>query len=52
MPRKGWVNVAIPEDLAKIIDEVIEVKKYGYRSRQDFVIDAVRRRLEHLGYLK
>lgn len=52
MARKGWVTVAIPEELAKVIDEVVQNKVFGYKSRQEFVIDAVRRRLEQLGYLK
>ena len=53
MPRKGWVNVSIPEEMAELIDEIVEKRKvYGYRSRQDFVIDAIRRRLRELGYLK
>ncbi|MEM0038668.1 MAG: ribbon-helix-helix domain-containing protein [Zestosphaera sp.] len=42
----------IPEELMKLVDEVIKTGKYGYRSRMEFVIDAVRRRLEQLGYLK
>ena len=48
---KGWVSISIPEELAKLIDQVVEQKKYGYRNRQDFVIDAIRIRLRQLGYL-
>jgi len=52
MPRRGWVTVALPEELVRIIDQVVASGKFGYRSRQDFVIDAVRIRLRELGYLK
>ena len=48
MPRKGWVSVAIPEELARKIDEIVKLRKYGYRSRSQFVTDAVRRLLEEL----
>ena len=52
MPGKGWVSVSLPEDLVRIIDEVVRDKKFGYRNRQDFVIDCIRVRLRELGYLK
>jgi len=50
--RGKYAYIAIPEDLAKIIDAIVENAKYGYRSRAEFVTDAIRRRLEELGYLK
>jgi len=50
MPRKGYKGIAIPEELVEYIDEVIKSGKFGYRSRSEFVIDAVRRRLEELGF--
>jgi len=50
MPRTGWITVALPEELVEYIDEVVKSKKYGYRSRAEFVVDAVRRRLEELGF--
>jgi len=52
MPRKGWVNIALPKEIVDIIDEVVKDPKFGYRSRNDFVLDAVRIRLRELGYLK
>jgi len=50
--KRGYAKVNIPKQLAELIDEVIKDGKYGYRSRDEFVTDAVRRRLEELGYLK
>lgn len=44
--------MSIPESLDKVIEEVVKSGRHGYRSKQDFVLDAIRRRLEQLGYLK
>jgi hypothetical protein len=47
-----YVNAKLPVELACIIDEVI-VGRYGYRSRAEFVKDAVRTKLRSMGlYLK
>ncbi len=48
--RASWVNLSIPKQLADVIDEAVKSGKLGYRSRADFVIDAVRIRLRDLGY--
>jgi len=58
MPRKVGetkvrpVKVNIPPHLVAIIDEVVKSGLLGYRSRDEFVTDAVRRRLEELGFIK
>jgi Arc/MetJ-type ribon-helix-helix transcriptional regulator len=44
--KKEYVTVSIPVELAKKIDELIESGKGGYVSRQEFVNDAIRRRIE------
>ena len=44
--RARYVNVSIHEDLAKKIDESIEKNEKGYRSRAEFVSEAIRRLLE------
>ncbi len=43
MMRSRYVNVSIPEDLAKKIDEFVSKSKLGYRSRAEVVIEALRR---------
>ncbi len=48
--RARWVNLSIPKQLADVIDDAVKSGKLGYRSRADFVIDAVRIRLRDLGY--
>jgi hypothetical protein len=48
-PREGsrmdYVTVKVPADLIKIIDEKV-VGKYGYRSRAEFIKDAIRDKLK------
>ena len=52
MPKKqsGWVGIALPKELIEIIDKKL-VGYYGYRSRQDVVVDAVRQLLREMGFL-
>lgn len=44
--REEWVYVNIPRELAEKIDDIVDEQKSGYRSRSDFVADAIRRRLQ------
>jgi metal-responsive CopG/Arc/MetJ family transcriptional regulator len=46
--REGWVYVNLPKELGEKVDALINEQKHGYRSRSEFVTDAVRRRLEEL----
>lgn len=46
MARAKYTNVAIPEDLAKEIDNFIKKSKLGFRSRAEFVIEAIRQKLK------
>ena len=45
MTRKRYVNVGIPEELVGLIDEVWKSSKKGFRSRAEFVIEAIREKL-------
>ncbi|WP_338604887.1 ribbon-helix-helix domain-containing protein (plasmid) [Sulfolobus tengchongensis] len=45
--KKQYITVSIPTDLAEEIDKLIETNP-GYISRQEFIIDAIRRRIEEL----
>ena len=40
------ITVQIPKELSDIIDKLVEQRYKGYRTRAEFVTDAVRRRLE------
>jgi len=48
--KPKWKAVNIPAAIVERIDLVIKSGKYGYTSRADFVVDAVRRLLRELGY--
>jgi metal-responsive CopG/Arc/MetJ family transcriptional regulator len=50
--RKGWTSVALPDEIIKRIDDVIESKEHGFKSRNGFVLEAVKFRLKDLGYYK
>jgi metal-responsive CopG/Arc/MetJ family transcriptional regulator len=42
---KRYVNVKLPVELADEVDKVIEKKVLGYRSRAEFISEAVRDKL-------
>lgn len=44
-----YITVSLPKSFIKKIDEVIEKKELGYKSRPEFIKDAVRRHLERFG---
>jgi len=48
--REGWITIALPEEIVRRIDKVIESKEYGFRSRNEFVLEAVKWRLKELEY--
>ncbi|MEK6914987.1 MAG: ribbon-helix-helix domain-containing protein [Nanoarchaeota archaeon] len=43
--RVRYVNISIPEELVKEVDEFIKKSKSGYRSRAEFLSEAIRFRL-------
>jgi len=50
MPRKGWKNIALPEEIVDMIDKAVKNSKYGFRSRTNLVLEAVKDKLKELGY--
>ncbi|MCW4011128.1 MAG: ribbon-helix-helix domain-containing protein [Candidatus Bathyarchaeota archaeon] len=44
MPKR-YVNVKIPVELADEVDKILEKKVLGYRSRAEFVAEAIRDKL-------
>ena len=46
MTRKLYVNVSIPNELIKEIDRVWKASKKGYRSRAEFVLGAIREKID------
>ena len=48
---RNYTTVSIPLALIERIDAVVDGKKHGYRSRSDFILDSIRKRLRELDYL-
>lgn len=44
--------MALPEEIVERIDRVVESREHGFRSRNEFVLEAVKWRLKELGYYK
>ena len=48
LPREKWTYVNMAKELADQVDEIVNAQKHGYRSRSEFVSDAIRRRMDEL----
>jgi Arc/MetJ-type ribon-helix-helix transcriptional regulator len=48
--RGNWVYVSIPKEIAEMVDKAIESGKWGFRSRSDYVLEAVKMDLRTRGY--
>jgi len=44
--RAKYGGINVPESLIKKIDRILEKRKYGYRTRPEFVNEAIRRHIE------
>lgn len=44
--RNNYVNVSVPSDLVNLIDKIWKNSKKGYRSRAEFIIEAIREKIE------
>lgn len=45
MARKHYLNVSIPEELAKEVDKIVSISKLGYDSRANFIVEATREKI-------
>lgn len=43
--RKNYVNVSLPSELVYEIDKTWKKSRKGYRSRAEFVIEAIREKI-------
>ncbi|MEM3437242.1 MAG: ribbon-helix-helix domain-containing protein [Nitrososphaerales archaeon] len=50
--RQDYQPIAIPRDIIEMIDKIIADGRFIYVSRNDFVRDAVRRRIEEIAKLQ
>jgi len=46
---RRYTNIPLPDELAKQIENVINTAKLGYKTKSEFVKEAVRERLIELG---
>lgn len=49
---RRYTNIPLPDELAEQIDGVIKTAELGYKTKSEFVKDAVRERLIELGKFK
>lgn len=50
--RQDYQPIAIPKDIIGLIDKIIADGRFIYVSRNDFVRDAVRRRIEEIAKMQ
>ena len=48
MAAKTFTTVAIPDELIKEVDEVVKPRSHGYRSRPEFIKEAIRKLLREI----
>jgi metal-responsive CopG/Arc/MetJ family transcriptional regulator len=46
MSRKNYVNISIPSELVDLLDQSWSKSKKGYRSRAEFVMEAIREKID------
>ena len=51
-PHKKYTNIPLPDELAKQIENVIKTAELGYKTKSEFVKEAVRERLIELAEFK
>ncbi len=44
--RKNYVNISVPSELVDFIDKTWKKSKKGYRGRAEFVLEAIREKLD------
>jgi len=49
--EEDYVGVRLPKKLTDEIDVLVAQGHLGFRSRAEFIADAIRRRLEDLGFV-
>lgn len=50
--RKRYVNIPLPDELAKQIDEIMETIGLGYKTKSEFIKEAVREKIMKLNDFK
>ena len=50
--RKRYTNIPLPEELTKQIDNLIQTAELGYKTKSEFIKEAVRDKLIKLSRFK
>ena len=48
MVDSNYLNVRLPKQLIAQVDRIVDRKALGFRSRAEFIADAIRQRLEEI----
>ena len=48
MADKDYLSVRLPRELMTEVDRLVDRRAFGFRSRAEFIADAIRRRLEQI----
>lgn len=48
MGNSKYKTIQLPTDLVELIDEIVAKHKFAYRSRAEFVVEAIRRKIEEI----
>ena len=47
--EKDWIYIGLPKEIVDKINMVVKSKKWGFRSRNDYVLEAVKMDLRSRG---
>jgi len=48
MADEDYLSVRLPRELMTEVDRLVDRRAFGFRSRAEFIADAIRRRLEQI----
>jgi len=48
MADENYLSVRLPRELMTEVDRLVDRRAFGFRSRAEFIADAIRRRLEQI----
>ena len=52
MPDDNYLGVRLPRELVERVDALVDRRVLGFRSRAEFIADAIRRRLEQMSEME
>ena len=52
MPDDNYLGVRLPRELVERVDALVDRRVLGFRSRAEFIADAIRRRLDQIAEME